>query len=179
MCYSPAQAADGAFNQVLHPQYVWTQAQMSSAVRRFYDTHIDHLTILAINALRLFEVPVVSGMPEHSAWVDRTRNRELAIYLACTPTPVPSSRRFHQLDIVSMGVEEWTTPEDDGNSFTFFMCIALVTPEVDGHREQVGTNWRYHVLLSPAQVGLLEDGPIGVLVALQRLHRSIVDSRSI
>jgi hypothetical protein len=142
-------------------------------------THIDHLTILAINALRLFEVPVVSGMPEHLAWVDRTRNREFAIYLACRPTPVLFSHWFNQLDIVSMGVEEWTTPEDDENSFTFFMCIVLVTPEVDGHREQVGMNWRYHVLLSPAQVRLLEDAPIGVLVALECLHRSIVDSQSI
>jgi len=180
MCYNPRHCkAEDVLNNVLHPQYVWSQAQMSSAVRKFYNSHADPLTIIAINTLRLFEVPVIGGIPDYAGWYSRTNNRELVIYLACTPTPIPFTHRFKQLDVVSIRVEEVPTKQEDCHIATLFMCIALVAPEVNGHREQVGTNWQFHVEFSLEQVGWLTESPIGILEAHVRLNRSIIYSRTI
>jgi hypothetical protein len=152
---------------------------MSSAVRKFYNMHADSLTVLAINTLRLFEVPVIEGILDDMTWCARTRNRELVVYLACTPTPIPFSQRFNQLDVVSIGVEGCITPEVDGSIPMVFMCIALVAPKGNREWDQVGTNWRYHVELSPEQVGWLQERPIGELEAHERLKRSIIRSRNV
>jgi hypothetical protein len=184
-CYTPARLAEaGVLNEILHPQYLWTQEQMSSAVGSFFNAHMVHLTVLAVNALQLFEVPVVCGIPDFAAWYDRTRNRELVIYLTCTVTPAPFSHRFNQLEVIGAQVEAGDTTADNiesgGNNSTWYsMCIVLVSAEVDGRREQVGTNWRYQVELSRTEIGRLGEMGVGLLEAQRRLNGSITDSRQV
>ena len=69
-------------------------------------------------------------------------------------------------------------PVENAGGSTFHLCIVLVTLEVDGHRMQVGTNWRFNVELSPSHMGLLHEEPLGTKEALERLNKSIMDSRS-
>ena len=60
MCSTPERlAAEGASKEVLHPEYKWTPAEMSSTVNSFVSHHTQPIIILAINSLCLFDVPVV------------------------------------------------------------------------------------------------------------------------
>jgi len=136
------------------------------------------IIILAINSLHLFDVSVVGGIPDAGLWGERTRNRELVIYLDCTTTPVPFQHRFKQLGIVSTQVEPLNLPVEDAGGANFFLCIVLLTPEIDGRRTQVGTNWRFNLGLSPSDIGFLHEVPLGVTEASERLTKSIMDSRS-
>ena len=106
MCFTPERlAAEGASEEVLHPEYKWTPAEMSSAVNSFISHHTQPIIVLTINSLRLFDVPVVGGIPDSGVWGERTRNRELVIYLECMTTPVPFRHRYKQLGTVSVGVD--------------------------------------------------------------------------
>ena len=113
MCYNPRHCVvEEVLNDILHPQYMWSQVQMSSVVRRFYNKHADPFTIVTINTLCLFEVPVIERILDYAAWYSHTNNRELVIYLTCTPTPIPFTHWFKQLDVVSIWVEEVSTLQD-------------------------------------------------------------------
>jgi hypothetical protein len=151
---------------------------MSSAVDKFFTTHMQPIIVLAINSFRLFEVPVVGGIPDSQSWDDRTRNKELVIYLECTITEVPFHDRFKQLGVVSIQTERMNMPVEDVCTSKFFLCIVLVTPEIDGRRTQVGTNWRFHVGLNRIQIGWLDEMPIGVAEASERFTRSVIASRN-
>ena len=178
MCFTPERlAAEGASNEVLHPEYRWTPAEMSSTVNSFI-SHTEPIIVLAINSLCLFDVPVVGGIPDSGVWGERTCNRELVIYLGCTTTPVPFRHRFKQLGTVYVRVEQMNQPVEDAGSSTFHLGIVLVTPEVDGRRMQVGTNWRFNLELSPSHMRLLQEEPLGNQKAFERLNKSIMDSRS-
>ena len=64
MCFTLERlAAEGASNEVLHPEYRWTPAEMSSAVNSFISHHMQPIIVLTINSLRLFDVPVVGEIP--------------------------------------------------------------------------------------------------------------------
>ena len=130
------------------------------------------------NQLPLFDVSVVGGIPDAGLWGERTRNRELVIYLDCTTTPVPFQHCFKQLGIVSIRVKPLNLPVEFAGGSNFFLCIVLLTPEIDGHRTQVGTNWHFNLGLSPSHIGLLHEVPLGVTEASERLTKSIMDSRS-
>ena len=131
MCYNPRCCkAEDVLNDVLHPQYVWSQAQMSSAVRKFYNSHANPLTIITINTLHLFEVPVIGGIPDYAGWYSCTNNRELVIYLACTLTPIPFTHRFKQLDVVSIWVEEVTTKQHDCHVVRDISTVTLHMPSL-------------------------------------------------
>ena len=69
-------------------------------------------------------------------------------------------------------------PAEEVGSSNFFLSIVLLTPEIDGRRKQVGTNWRFHVGLSPSHIRLLDEVPIGVTEASENLTKSIMDSRN-
>ena len=75
-------------------------------------------------------------------------------------TPVHFRHRYKQLGTVSIWVEPMNQPVENAGGSTFRLCIVLVTPEVDGHRMQVGTNWRFNVELSPSHMGLLHEEPL-------------------
>ena len=179
MCFTPERlAADGISDEVLHPEYKWTVAEMSSAVSSFVSHHTKPIFVLAINMLRLFDVPVVGGIPDSRVWGERTRNRELVIYLDCTTTQVPFRHRFKQLGTVSVRVEPLPQPAENAGGCYFNLCIVLVTPEVDGRRTQVGMNWRFNLGLSRLHMELLHEEPIGNNEAFERLNKAIMDSRS-
>ena len=165
----------GASDDVLHLEYRWTLVEMSSTVNSFVSQHLQPIIILAINSLHLFDVPVVGGIPDTRLWGERTRNRELVIYLDCTTTPVPFQHRFKQLGIVSIWVEPLNLPVEDAG---VFLCIVLLTPKIDRRWTQVGTNWCFNLGLSPSHIGLLHEMPLGVTEASERLTKSIMDSRS-
>jgi hypothetical protein len=128
--------------------------------------------------LRLFDVPVVGGIPDSRVWGERTRNRELIIYLDCTTTQVPFRHRFKQLGTVSIRVEPLPQLVENAGGFKLNLCIVLVTPEVDGCRTQVGTNWHFNIALSQAHMELLHEEPIGNNEAFEHLNKAIMDSRS-
>ena len=69
-------------------------------------------------------------------------------------------------------------PVEDAGGSNFYLCIVLVTPEVDGCRMQVGTNWHFNLELSPSHMGLLHEEPLGPKEALECLTKSIMDSHS-
>ena len=180
MCFTPERlAAEGASDNVLHPEYRWTIAEMSSAVNAFVSQHLQPIIILAINTFQLFDVPVVGGIPDYRLWNERTRNKELVIYLDCTATQIPFRHQFKQLGVVQIRPEPMNPPAEEVGGSNFFLCIVLLTPEIDGRRKQVGTNWRFHVGLSPSHIRLLDEVPIGVTEASENLTKSIMDSQTI
>jgi hypothetical protein len=63
-------------------------------------------------------------------------------------TPVPFQHHFKQLGTVSAQVEAMNQPVEDAGGSNFYLCIVLVTPEVDGCRMQVGMNWHFNLELS-------------------------------
>ena len=67
-------AAEGASDDVLHPEYRWTLAEMSTAVNSFVSQHMQPIIILAIYSLHLFDVPVVRGIPDARLWGERPHN---------------------------------------------------------------------------------------------------------
>ena len=69
-------------------------------------------------------------------------------------------------------------PVEDAGGSTFYLCIVLVTPEVDGHRMQVGMNWRFNVELSPSHMGLLHEEPLRSKETFEHFNKSIINSRS-
>ena len=179
MCFTPKRlAAEGASNEVLHPEYRWTPAEMSSGVNSFISHHMWPIIVLAINFLCLFDIPVVRGIPDSRVWGEQTRNQELIIYHDCTTTPVPFQHRFKQPGTVSAWVEPMNQPVEDAGGSNFYLSIVLVTPEVDGCQTQVGTNWHFNVELSPSHMGLLHEEPLGTKEALECLNKSIMDSCS-
>ena len=93
-------------------------------------------------------------------------------------TPVPFQHCFKQLGIVSIQVELLNLSVEDAGGSNFFLCIVLLTPEIDGHWTQVGTNWRFNLGLSPSHIGLLHEVPLGVTEASEHLTKSIMDSHS-
>ena len=179
MCFIPERlAAEGASEEVLHPEYRWTPVEISSTVNSFVSHHMQPIIVLAINSLCLFDVPVVGGIPDSRVWGEWTRNRELVIFLDCTTTQVPFRHHFKQLGTVSVRVEPLPQPVENAGGCNFNLCIVLVTPEVDGCRTQVGTNWPFNLGLSRLHMELLHEEPIGNNEAFERLNKSIMDSRS-
>ena len=179
MCFTPERlAAEGASDEVLHLEYRWTPAEMSTAVNSFVSHYMQPIIVFAINSLCLFDVPVVGEIPNSKVWDERTRNRELVIYLDCTTTPVPFRHRFKQLGTVSIQVEPMNQPVKDAGGSTFYLCIVLVTLEVDGRWTQVGTNWHFNLELSPSHMRLLHEEPLRSKETFERFNKSIMDSRS-
>jgi hypothetical protein len=157
---------------------------MGSAANHFIEAHTPALRVLAINALRLFEVPVFNGTVNSVTWRERTQNQQLVVYLTCTVTPTPFSRRFNQLEVLHARVE----PMDPAPALdieaslasgvaVYSLCIILNGPVVEGRRAHVGGNRYYEFTLTAAQISRLGGMGIGLLEARRRLDESIMRSR--
>ena len=127
MCFKPAQlAAEGSLDEISHPQYNWTWAEMSTAIFQFYISHKEPLAILAINSFKLFKGPVVDGKLDSGVWVEQTHNWELVIYLECTVIPKPSCCHFKQLEVIGTCMETVGTAEEEVGMPIFILCMVLL-----------------------------------------------------
>jgi hypothetical protein len=160
---------------------------MSSVTNRFVEAHSLALRILAVNALHLFEVPVINGNVDTAAWNQRMQNRQLVIHMACTVTPFPFSHRFNQLEVIHTSVD----PIDimgqvqahnistslAANPAAYSVCIILYGPVVEGRRNHIGGNQLYEFSLTATQIRALGGMGIGLSAAQQGLDESIMRSR--